>query len=84
MGNKEDKEVTTSLIKEVEGKAMREFCPRKQGGSRGLRPDLLILNKGATTSLSLSKPFSSNRVFILRDTCSDSIAKLFRACFERS
>ena len=38
-----------------------EFCPRKQGGSRGLRPDLLILNKGATTSLSLFKPYSSNK-----------------------
>ena len=40
---------------------MREFCPRKQGVSRGLRPNLLILNKGAITSLSLFKPFSSNR-----------------------
>ena len=41
---------------------MREFCPRKQGVSRGLRPNLLILNKGVITSLSLFKPFSSNRV----------------------
>ena len=41
---------------------MREFCPRKQGVSRGLRPNLFILNKGAITSLSLFKPFSSNRV----------------------
>ena len=38
---KSDKEVTTSLFKEAEGKAMREFCPRKQGGSRGK-----ILGKG--------------------------------------
>ena len=41
---------------------MRELCPRKQGFSRGLRPNLLILTKGAITSLSLFKPFSSNRV----------------------
>ena len=40
---------------------MREVCPRKQGVSRGLRPNLLILNKAAITSLSLFKPFSSNR-----------------------
>ena len=44
---------------------MREFCPSKQGVSRGLRPDLLILNKGATTSLSIFKPFSSNKVLFL-------------------
>ena len=50
----------------VEGKAiLREFCPRKQGVSRGLRPKLLILNnKGAITSLSLFKPFSSNKVSV--------------------
>ena len=43
-----------SLFKEVEGKAMTESCRRKQGVSRGLRPNLLILSKGAmTTSLSL-------------------------------
>ena len=40
---------------------MREFCPRKQWIPRGLRPNLLILNKGAITSLSLFKPFSSNK-----------------------
>ena len=40
---------------------MREFCPRKQGALRALRPNLLILNKMAITSLSLFKPFSSNR-----------------------
>ena len=40
---------------------MREFCPRKQGVLRALRPNLLILNKRAITSLSLFKPFSSNR-----------------------
>ena len=57
-----DKEVATSLFKEVEGKAMRAFCSRKQGVSRGLRPNLLIFNEGAITSLSLFKPFSSDRV----------------------
>ena len=44
---------------------MREFCPRKQGFARGLRPDLLILNKGAMTSLSLFKPFSRVQCRIL-------------------
>ena len=58
---KKDKEVTTSLFKEVEGKAMREFCPIKQEVCRGPRPNLLILNKGAIASLSLFMPFSSNR-----------------------
>ena len=40
---------------------MKEFCPRKQGVSRGLRPNLLILMGGTITSLSLFKQFSSNR-----------------------
>ena len=57
----QDKEVGTSLCKEVESKTMREFCPRKQWVSRGLRPNLLILDKGAIASLSLFKPFSNNR-----------------------
>ena len=57
-----NKETTTSF----EGTAMREFCPRKQGVSRGLRPSRLILNKGAITSLSLIKPFSSNRAPLSR------------------
>ena len=35
-----------SLFKEVKGKAMRKSSARRQGVSRGLRPDLLILNKG--------------------------------------
>ena len=30
---------------------MREFWPGRQGVSRGLRPKLLIVNKGASTSL---------------------------------
>ena len=42
-------------------KVVREVCPIKQGVSRVLRPNLLVLNKGAITSLSLFKPFSSNR-----------------------
>ena len=63
----QDKEVTTSLFKEVEGKSMSEFCPRKQGVSRGLTPNLLILNKGAITSLSLLKLFSSNKVGVVED-----------------
>ena len=46
-----------TLFQDVKGKAMREFGPRKQGGSI----NLLILNKGATASLSLFMPFSSNR-----------------------
>ena len=37
-------------MKEIGGKAMREFCPgekkKKTGVSRGPRPDFLILNKG--------------------------------------
>ena len=52
--------VTASWIQNLEGKAMRDFCHRKQGVSRGLRPNLLVLNKGAITALSLFKPFSSN------------------------
>ena len=40
---------------------MREVCPGKQGVSRGLRPNFLVLNKGATTSLSLFKHISSNK-----------------------
>ena len=44
---------------------MREFGPKKQGVSRGLRPNLLILNKGAITSLSSFKPFGSNRAIVL-------------------
>ena len=40
---------------------MREFCPRKQGASRGPGPNLLILNKGAIASSSLLTPFGSNR-----------------------
>ena len=43
---------------------MRESRPGKQGVSRALGPNFLILNKGATTSLSLFKPFSSNRVLV--------------------
>ena len=40
---------------------MREFYTRKQGVWRGPRPNLLILNEGTITSLSLFKPLSSNR-----------------------
>ena len=55
----------TSLFKEVVSKAMRDFCPGKQVISRGLRPNLLILNKGAITSLSLFKTFTAKGLFSL-------------------
>ena len=53
---------------------MREFCPGKQGVSRGLGPNLLILNKGTITPLSLFKPFSSNRVIEKNKSRKDSVA----------
>ena len=52
----------TSLFKEVAGKAMMAFCLGKEGVLRCLRPNLLILDKGALTSLSLSKAFSGYSV----------------------
>ena len=45
---------------------MKEFfCPRSPGVSRGPRPNFLILNKGAITSISLFKPFSSKQGLFL-------------------
>ena len=71
------KEVTTSLFQEVAGKALSKFCLRKQGVSRGLRPNLLILNKGAITSLSLFKTFSSNRVLLKEVTVFKALCHTF-------